>query len=101
SGIFGVIGLLLLGGANSLWILSVAAVFYGISYGTLHPTLQAWAVSQVGAEKKGTANAMILTGMHLGMAVGHRPLAWLQDKSDITRCMDTLPFLLFYCSSFI
>ncbi|QGQ44819.1 MFS transporter [Metabacillus sediminilitoris] len=70
AGICGVIGLLLLGVTNNLLILLIAAVFYGVAYGTMHPTLQSWAVSQVEPNKKGTANAMILTCMDLGMAVG-------------------------------
>lgn len=70
AGICGVIGLLLLGITNHLWLLFISAVFYGLAYGTIHPTLQSWAVSQVERNKNATANAMILTGMDLGMAVG-------------------------------
>jgi predicted MFS family arabinose efflux permease len=70
AGVCGVIGLLLLAITDNLLILFVSAVFYGIAYGTIHPTLQSWAVSQVEPNKKGTANAMILTCMDLGMAVG-------------------------------
>jgi predicted MFS family arabinose efflux permease len=70
AGVCGVIGLLLLAVTDNFMILFVSAVFYGIAYGTIHPTLQSWAVSQVDPNKKGTANAMILTYMDLGMAVG-------------------------------
>jgi MFS family permease len=70
AGLCGVIGLVLLAVTDSLLILLTAAVFYGIAYGTMHPTLQSWAVSQVDSNKKGTANAMFLTCMDLGMAVG-------------------------------
>ncbi|WP_419152154.1 MFS transporter [Aeribacillus alveayuensis] len=70
SSISGLIGLLLLAVANHLFVLIAAAFFYGIGYGILQPTLQSWAVSLVAREKKGTANAMIFTGMDLGMALG-------------------------------
>jgi predicted MFS family arabinose efflux permease len=70
AGVCGVLGLLLLAVTDNFMILFVSAVFYGIAYGTIHPTLQSWAVSQVDPNKKGTANAMILTYMDLGMAVG-------------------------------
>lgn len=67
---FGIIGLLLLAITKNMFILLTAAVFYSICYGALQPTLQSWAVSQVSPEKKATANAMILNGMDLGMAIG-------------------------------
>lgn len=70
AGFCSLTGLILLSFTDSLWILIFAAVFYGIGYGATHPSLQSWAVSEVNANKKGTANAMILTGMDLGMAIG-------------------------------
>lgn len=66
----GIIGLLLLALTKNMFILLTAAVFYSVCYGALQPTLQSWAVSQVSPEKKATANAMILNGMDLGMAIG-------------------------------
>lgn len=80
AGLSGMIGLLLLSIINSLWLLILAAVFFGTAYGTLQPTLQSWAVSQVSSNKKGTANAMILTGMDLGMAVGAPVLGFTAGK---------------------
>jgi predicted MFS family arabinose efflux permease len=56
-------GLLILSAASSVWYLIAAALLYGTAYGTIHPTMQALAVSQVAPDKKGTANAMILTSM--------------------------------------
>ncbi len=70
ASLFALIGLLLLGITENLSTLLAAAIFYSIGYGIIQPTLQAWAVSQVSPDKKGTANAMILTGMDLGMAIG-------------------------------
>ncbi|MFJ8257888.1 MFS transporter [Peribacillus asahii] len=66
----GIIGLILLTITNNLFMLVTAAVFYSICYGTIQPTLQSWAVSRVSPEKKATANAMVLNGMDLGMAIG-------------------------------
>ena len=80
AGICGVIGLLLLGVTNNLMILLISALFYGLAYGTMHPTLQSWAVSQVEPNKKGTANAMILTCMDLGMAVGAPTLGMIAGQ---------------------
>ncbi|MEH7609448.1 MFS transporter, partial [Priestia megaterium] len=48
----------------------IAAVLYGVAYSVMQPSFQAWAVSKVFADKKGTANAMSLSSMDLGMALG-------------------------------
>jgi MFS family permease len=82
ASIFGMLGLLLLSQANTLFLLFAAALFYGIGYGVMHPALQAWAVSQVEQHKKGTANAMVLTGMDLGMALGAPLLGSIAGHTD-------------------
>lgn len=68
--IAGIIGLSLLAFTQNTLTLLIAAVFYGIAYGTVTPTLQALAVSAVPKEKQGTANAMYFSSMDLGMALG-------------------------------
>lgn len=68
--IAGIIGLSLLAFTQNTLTLLIAAVFYGIAYGTVTPTLQALAVSSVPKEKQGTANAMYFSSMDLGMALG-------------------------------
>ncbi|WP_423409387.1 MFS transporter [Heyndrickxia sp. MSNUG] len=68
--IAGIIGLSLLAFTQNTLTLLIAAVFYGIAYGTVTPTLQALAVSSVPKEKQGTANAMYFSSMDLGMAIG-------------------------------
>jgi MFS family permease len=73
----GIIGLFLLAITENTLTLLVAAFFYGISYGTVTPTLQAIAVSLVTKEKQGTANAMYFSSMDLGMAVGSTGLGVL------------------------
>lgn len=70
SAICGIIGLYLLSNVNSILMLLAAGVFYGAAYGFLTPTLQTIAVSKVDKKKQGTANAMYLSFMDLGMALG-------------------------------
>lgn len=55
ASLLGAIGLLLLAKTENLTTLLAAAVFYSIGYAIIQPTLQAWAVCQVSADKKGTA----------------------------------------------
>lgn len=70
SSISGIIGLYLLSSVNSTPQLLVAGFFYGIAYGFLTPVLQTLAVESVNKKKQGTANAMYLSFMDLGMALG-------------------------------
>ncbi|GGE37652.1 MFS transporter [Pullulanibacillus camelliae] len=82
AAVFGLIGLFLLSITESTLLLVVAAGFYGLAYGVIQPTLQAWAVSRVSADKKGTANAMTLSCMDLGMAIGAASLGTVADKMN-------------------
>lgn len=70
ASVAGIAGLLIMSAAHSFGTLMVAAVIYGVAYGIMQPTFQAWAVSRVGQDKKATANAMALSSMDLGMALG-------------------------------
>ncbi|AKO92335.1 MFS transporter [Priestia filamentosa] len=68
--ITGIIGLLFLSHTSHFSMLVASGIFYGIAYGIMQPTFQAWAVSRVTPDKKGTANAMVLSFMDLGVAIG-------------------------------
>ncbi|WP_460151557.1 MFS transporter [Priestia megaterium] len=70
ASICSIIGLILIAFAHSLTTFFIAAVLYGIAYSVMQPSFQAWAVSRVTPNKKGTANAMSLSSMDLGMALG-------------------------------
>ncbi len=70
AAISGILGLFLLSRVETTFVLLIAAVFYGIAYGFLTTTLQTLAVSRVEKHKQGTANAMFLSFMDLGMALG-------------------------------
>ncbi|WP_258000444.1 MFS transporter [Bacillus sp. Marseille-P3661] len=56
--------------SQSTFSILAAGFFYGIAYGTVTPTLQAIAVSNVPKVKQGTANAMFFSSMDLGIAIG-------------------------------
>lgn len=78
----GIIGLTLLAITQNTMTLLVAAVFYGLAYGTVAPTLQALAVGAVQKEKQGTANAMYFSSMDLGMALGSAGLGLLASYTS-------------------
>ncbi|PFK43177.1 MFS transporter [Priestia megaterium] len=70
ASICSIIGLILIAFAHGFTTFFIAAVLYGVAYSVMQPSFQAWAVSKVFADKKGTANAMSLSSMDLGMALG-------------------------------
>lgn len=70
SAVSAIIGLILLSHMQNMSMLVIASIFYGLAYGVMQPTLQAWAVSRVHPSNKATANAMALSFMDLGHAVG-------------------------------
>ena len=78
----GIFGLIIMAFTQNLVTLIVAAVIYGIAYGIMQPTFQAWAVSQVTPDKKGTANAMAFSFMDLGMAMGAISLGGVAGQFD-------------------
>jgi predicted MFS family arabinose efflux permease len=78
----GISGLVIMSLTRNFATLIVAAIVYGIAYGIMQPTFLAWAVSRVTPDKKGTANAMALSFMDLGMALGAISLGGVADQFD-------------------
>lgn len=68
--IFVGLGLLALSLVSSTWILAVAAVLYGMGYGCIQPSIQAWMVKEVRPEQRGMANGFFLNSIDLGIAIG-------------------------------
>src|SRR5699024_12827049 len=52
---------------DALPILLVAAVLYGLGFGCVQPALQAWAVKDAPANRKGMANATFFSFFDLGI----------------------------------
>jgi hypothetical protein len=49
-------GFIILSFAHTTIPLVLSSVFYGLGYGAVHPSLQAWAVSTADGARKGSAN---------------------------------------------
>ncbi|WP_035351498.1 MFS transporter [Fictibacillus gelatini] len=64
------IGLLSLSFTTSMKFLLISALFYGLGYGMLQPSIQAWTIKQVTPEKRGMANGAFLNSIDLGVAIG-------------------------------
>lgn len=63
----GLIGLSMVHG-NTLLI--VSAMLYGLGYGCIQPSIQAWMVKEVKPEQRGMANGFFLNSIDFGIAVG-------------------------------
>lgn len=54
---------------NSM-VMYIAAISYGLGFGSVHPALQAWAVEKAPVNRKGMANATFFSFFDLGVGVG-------------------------------
>ncbi len=79
SAVCGIIGLYILSTVQSAPMFLLAGVFYGAAFGFLTHTLQSVAVNKVDKKKQGTANAMYLSFMDLGLALGSPILGIVAD----------------------
>lgn len=65
-----IIGLILLSYANSILTLVLSSLFYGLGYGAVQPSLQAWAVNRSPSNRQGAANGTFLSSMDLSYTLG-------------------------------
>ena len=79
AAISGAVGLVLLGFSTTMWMVLVSGVLFGIAFAVIHPTIQAWALQLVPAEKKATANSMLLIFIDAGLAIGSVGLGFLAN----------------------
>lgn len=65
-----IIGLIILSYSNSVSMLVLSSLFYGLGYGAVQPSLQAWAVSRSPSNRQGAANGTFLSSMDLSYTLG-------------------------------
>lgn len=65
-----IVGLVSLSFSDSLPDLLLSAFFYGLGYGVLQPSIQAWMINEVSDGQRGVANSMFLNSIDLGVALG-------------------------------
>ncbi|MCJ8013125.1 MFS transporter [Paenibacillus sp. KQZ6P-2] len=70
SAIFLIGGLWLLSYSTTTGFLAMAALCYGLGFGTVQPTLQSWMIQLVPPQQQGMANSMYFNSLDLGIAVG-------------------------------
>jgi MFS family permease len=73
-------GLLVLSLSTGLFGVLVAAVLYGIGFGSAHPVLHAAAIRLARPDRKGVANASFSTAIDLGIGLGAILLGWVAQS---------------------
>lgn len=65
-----IIGLALLSSASTTTQLILAAIFYGIGFGSILPSIQAWVINRAIPSRRGAANATFYSAFDLGIGGG-------------------------------
>ena len=60
----------LLGAANSLWVVLIAAALYGLGQGTSQPSLQAYCIKKLGPARIGVAVSTYFLGVDVSQGLG-------------------------------
>ncbi|GGG58789.1 MFS transporter [Paenibacillus radicis (ex Gao et al. 2016)] len=62
--------MLILSYANSMPLVIVSALLYGLGFGAIQPTTQAWMLREASPERHGTANSLYYNSTDFGVAAG-------------------------------
>lgn len=80
--------MLVLAGATALPQLVVSALLYGLGFGAIQPTLQAWMLRSTPRERHGFANSMYYNSTDLGVALGAVLLGAIAARTGYARMYD-------------
>jgi len=67
---FVIISMIVLSYTTSMSILIVSALLYGVGFGSIQPTLQAWMLRSASKEDYGTVNGLFYNATDLGVSLG-------------------------------
>jgi MFS family permease len=68
--LFSIIGVFLLSYTETLSLLIIASLFYGVGFGAISPSLQAWTINRVTPNRRGAANGTFFSAFDLGIGLG-------------------------------
>ena len=77
-----IIGLVILSYGHSIGVILLSSLFYGLGYGAVQPSLQAWAVNRSPSNRKGAANGTFLSSMDLAYTLGSIFLSFIAEKQS-------------------
>ncbi|MDD9269996.1 MFS transporter [Paenibacillus sp. GCM10023248] len=104
--LFTISGLLLLSYAHSELSLAIAALCYGVGFGSLQPALQAWTIARAAPDRRGAASGTFFSANDLGIGLGAMVLGAFANITGsyalMYRCSTVLIviFLIIYGWSF-
>ncbi|MDM5339855.1 MFS transporter [Fictibacillus enclensis] len=75
-------GLVTLSLATSTLYIILAALLYGLGYGMIQPSIQAWMIKEVPVEQRGLANSMFFNSLDFGVAAGSMLLGVMAMHAD-------------------
>ncbi|QHW34043.1 MFS transporter [Paenibacillus rhizovicinus] len=70
SGLFVAASMIVLSNTHAMPMLIVSALLYGVGFGAIQPTLQAWMLRSSTPEQYGMANSMFYNSTDFGVAIG-------------------------------
>lgn len=82
SAVFVIASLLLLSFTASLPMLILSALLYGLGFGAIQPTIQAWMLRVSVPEQHGVANSMYFNSLDFGIAIGAMLLGAIASDSS-------------------
>ncbi|MFF2888742.1 MFS transporter [Paenibacillus sp. NPDC057967] len=82
AGLFVAASMLLLSYTHTMSMLIIAALLYGLGFGAIQPTLQAWMLRTSSKEQYGAANSMFYNSTDFGVAVGALLLGAIATMTD-------------------
>lgn len=68
--------------AGSMPLLILSALLYGLGFGAIQPTIQAWMLRSSAPEQYGTANSMFYNSTDFGVAIGALILGAIASATD-------------------
>ncbi|MCQ6280762.1 MFS transporter [Bacillus sp. EB600] len=77
-----ILALVLLSFTTTPFVFLLSGIVYGLGFGILQPSLQAWTIKRVTPEKRGIANAMFFNSIDFGIAVGSMLLGFVADVTS-------------------
>lgn len=75
-------GLILLTFSTTTLFLIFSALVYGLGFGMIQPTVQAWMIKIMPKERRGTANSLFYNSLDLGIALGSMLLGMIAMKTS-------------------
>ncbi|URN96409.1 MAG: MFS transporter [Candidatus Pristimantibacillus lignocellulolyticus] len=70
AAIFVIVSMIVLSYTTSMGLLIVSALLYGVGFGSIQPTLQAWMLRSTSKEDYGTVNGLFYNATDLGVSLG-------------------------------